>query len=188
MRPIHSLMIAGAVFALAAGPAFAADPCAGGLGTAQIVNCLKPGNLQGANRGIRAPGATPAAGTASGAAAAAPEAAATVNLLVPFGFDSAELTDRGRHALDELGSALKDPALRSAHFEIAGHTDATGTAAYNMALSQRRADAARSYLVSHAGIDPARLTAVGFGATRLYDKAAPDAAINRRVQVSRIGS
>lgn len=186
MRQFHKLMLAGAAVALAsASPALAADPCAGGLAAGQIVNCLKPGNLQGANRGIRAPGGTQ--GAAAPAAAAA-QPAPSVNLLVPFGFDSASLTPKGRSALDALGAALKDPDLRGARFEIAGHTDATGTAAYNMELSKRRAEAARDYLISHAGIDPSRLTAVGFGATHLYDKAAPDAAINRRVQVSRLGS
>jgi outer membrane protein OmpA-like peptidoglycan-associated protein len=164
---------------------WAADPCAGGLGAAQIVNCLKPNSLDGANRGIRAPG-----GTAVQPGAQQPPAAPTpsVNLLVPFGFDSATLSPAGRAALDALGTALKDPDLANVHFQIGGHTDATGTAAYNMELSRRRAEAARAYLVSHAGIDGSRLTAVGFGSTELYNTAAPDSAINRRVQVTRLGS
>ncbi|WP_243373646.1 OmpA family protein [Geotalea sp. SG265] len=49
---------------------------------------------------------------------------------------------------------------------IEGHTDNVGSAAANMKLSQRRADAVRSYLVKKFGIAPDRLTAKGFGMTR----------------------
>jgi outer membrane protein OmpA-like peptidoglycan-associated protein len=60
-------------------------------------------------------------------------------------------------------------AMMAAHPElrltIEGHTDNAGDAAANQALSERRAQAVRAYLVSH-GVDAARLTAVGAGATR----------------------
>ena len=46
--------------------------------------------------------------------------------------------------------------------DIVGHTDSTGTEAYNQALSVRRAQAVRAYLIA-AGIDAARLTASGKG-------------------------
>jgi OOP family OmpA-OmpF porin len=49
--------------------------------------------------------------------------------------------------------------------EIGGHTDNTGNAAANMALSQRRADAVRNALVQD-GVSPTMLTAKGFGDTR----------------------
>ena len=48
---------------------------------------------------------------------------------------------------------------------INGHTDDVGDAADNQTLSQGRAEAVRAYLVQ-AGIDPDRLTALGFGETR----------------------
>jgi outer membrane protein OmpA-like peptidoglycan-associated protein len=105
---------------------------------------------------------------------------------VPFGFDSAELTPQGVAALAALGTALKDPALSGARFRIAGHTDAKGSDSYNQALSERRAEAARRYLVETAGVEAGRLSAVGFGRRQLYDKADPYAASNRRVQVIRV--
>ena len=54
---------------------------------------------------------------------------------------------------------------RSARVEISGHTDNVGNAKANKALSQRRAQACRDYLVSK-GIEPGRITAVGFGDER----------------------
>ncbi len=49
--------------------------------------------------------------------------------------------------------------------EISGHTDNTGAAEYNVALSKRRSEAVKKQLVL-AGIDPARITAVGYGAEK----------------------
>jgi OmpA-OmpF porin, OOP family len=49
--------------------------------------------------------------------------------------------------------------------EIGGNTDNTGDASSDLQLSQQRADAVRSYLVSQ-GVDPAVLTAKGYGDTK----------------------
>ncbi|MBZ0072565.1 MAG: OmpA family protein [Thiohalobacteraceae bacterium] len=61
-----------------------------------------------------------------------------------FGFDKAELTDSGKAKLDEMAAELagkKDPRI-----QITGYTDRIGSEAYNMGLSQRRADAVKTYL------------------------------------------
>ncbi|MCL7972352.1 MAG: OmpA family protein, partial [marine benthic group bacterium] len=63
--------------------------------------------------------------------------------------------------LDEVGQALS--TRPEASVEIQGHTDAVGAAAYNMQLSQRRADAVRDHLLANFELDPAQLTAVGLG-------------------------
>jgi OmpA-OmpF porin, OOP family len=46
--------------------------------------------------------------------------------------------------------------------EIAGHTDNVGTPQYNQTLSERRAQAVREYLIREGGVDPARMSAVGY--------------------------
>jgi outer membrane protein OmpA-like peptidoglycan-associated protein len=68
---------------------------------------------------------------------------------------------------------------------IEGHTDAVGSAGYNMDLSERRALAVGRYLVT-LGVDPSRLVPVGKGMNDPLVKDPCDAK-NRRVQFVRIG-
>jgi len=71
--------------------------------------------------------------------------------------------------------------------EVAGHTDNRGAAQYNRILSQRRAETVRSYLVSK-GVDPARLTARGYGPDApIADNGTQSGrAANRRVELRRV--
>lgn len=103
------------------------------------------------------------------------------SLEVNFEFDRSELLPSATPTLDAVSEVLKrNPALR---IEIAGHTDAVGTMAYNEALSERRAASVREYLL-RTGVDRARLTAVGYGEARpLLSNATPTGrALNRRVE------
>ncbi|MGE3191102.1 MAG: OmpA family protein, partial [Vicinamibacterales bacterium] len=70
--------------------------------------------------------------------------------------------------------------------EVQGHTDSTGTAEGNLALSRARADAVRAHLVAQ-GVDAARLTTAGFGDTQpVADNATEEGrAKNRRVVLVR---
>ena len=100
---------------------------------------------------------------------------------VDFVFNSAQLTGPAQHTLDEVASALiAQPELDA---EVQGHTDSVGSAAYNLKLSQRRADAVKTYLVSK-GVNSANLTAHGFGKTHpiASNDTAEGRAQNRRVQ------
>ncbi len=100
-----------------------------------------------------------------------------------FEFDSSEIMPDARLALDTLGAAFADPRLAGQKFVIAGHTDGKGRSEYNLALSQRRSEAVRKYVIDKFKIDPSNLIARGFGRQQLKNKANPLADENRRVQI-----
>ncbi|MGU3286056.1 OmpA family protein [Methylobacterium mesophilicum] len=84
------------------------------------------------------------------------------DLRVNFDYNSANLTPSARSNLDEFARALSDPALASAQFVVEGHTDGTGSDAFNLDLSMRRARSVVDFLTAH-GIPTARLEAKGYG-------------------------
>jgi outer membrane protein OmpA-like peptidoglycan-associated protein len=101
---------------------------------------------------------------------------------VNFAFNSAELTADARKELDAVAEALNSPNLGKLDIVIAGHTDAVGNDDYNQVLSQRRAEAARNYLITQHRIDGKRLAAKGYGKSQLLLSADPTNELNRRVQ------
>lgn len=110
-----------------------------------------------------------------------------VDLDVYFDFDSAVITEKAKATLDPLGRALENPVLKGATIVLAGFTDATGKPDYNKGLSQRRASAVKSYLVSSHSAQAQLLVDVGFGELHPKDPRDPQSAVNRRVQVINIG-
>ncbi len=90
-----------------------------------------------------------------------------------FDYDSAELTADARAALDADADALK--RYPSWVVTIEGHCDDRGTAEYNLALGERRAVAAQSYLVS-LGVSSARLRTVSYGKEFPFDPGSNEAA------------
>lgn len=84
--------------------------------------------------------------------------------------------------LDKLAAFLNQYKDRTVAIE--GHTDSVGTAEYNQSLSQRRAEAVRSYLVGQ-GVDPRRLVASGMGEGHpvVGNDTAAGRQQNRRVEV-----
>jgi len=107
----------------------------------------------------------------------------SVNLYVNFAYNSADLTSDARITLDGLGAALGDQRLAGFSFLVAGHTDAKGGAEFNQKLSERRAETVRNYMITQFGIGAERLSATGYGKSRLLDPARPEDGINRRVQI-----
>ena len=103
------------------------------------------------------------------------------DLLVNFEFNSELLTQAARENLDQFAKALADPRLKAQRFAIDGHTDATGAELYNLGLSERRAAAGVAYLAAR-GSEASRLTARGFGKSRLLLPEDPFNAQNRRVE------
>lgn len=89
-------------------------------------------------------------------------AAEAFDLIVTFDLNSSDLTAAARRNLDEFATALKNPRLNDVKFEVAGHTDASGSDSHNKNLSQRRADAVVDYLAQR-GADASRLIAKGYG-------------------------
>lgn len=110
-----------------------------------------------------------------------------IDLTVNFEFDSARLTVDAMLVLRALGAALADPALKGGRFQIAGHTDAKGTDAYNFDLSRRRAAAVVEHLQNFHGVEPGRLVAVGYGESQLLYPQSPENELNRRVTIVNVG-
>ena len=99
---------------------------------------------------------------------------------VTFEFDSATLTAASKPVLDVTADGLKKhPRVR---VELQGHTDSKGADAYNLKLSQRRADSVRDYL-GQQGVPENQLTAKGYGEAQPVadNKTEEGRAKNRRV-------
>lgn len=111
----------------------------------------------------------------------------SLDLDIPFEYDSAAISPQAMPILVQLGQALSDPGLASSSFVVGGHTDARGAGDYNLKLSQRRAEAVREFLSKKFSIAAGRLVAIGFGEVQLKNAAAPDAPENRRVQLVNVG-
>lgn len=79
-----------------------------------------------------------------------------------FAFDKADLSPAGRRTLDDLAAELKGQGDKLRSVRIAGYTDRLGGEAYNQALSQRRAESVKAYLVAQ-GVPASRISAEGFG-------------------------
>lgn len=99
---------------------------------------------------------------------------------VSFDFNSDILRDDQKPKLTTLCQAMTNVAVDQ--FRIVGHTDASGSAEYNMDLSIRRAEAVKDYLVSSCGLDASRLLAIGKGEEVLVNETDPRAVENRRVE------
>jgi cytochrome c oxidase subunit II len=109
--------------------------------------------------------AAPAAAKEFSAAAVTEAKAGEVLQLnhVTFATGSAKLTPQSSAELDIVVDAMtKDPEMT---VEVSGHTDNVGDAAKNQALSEARAKSVAAY-VAAKGIDPKRMTGVGFGDTK----------------------
>jgi len=101
---------------------------------------------------------------------------------VYFDTNSADLKPVSTSTLDQGVATLK--RRNDIHVEVAAHTDSRGSAAYNKALSNRRAASVKAYLISH-GIAANRLTSKGYGESQpiASNKTAEGQAKNRRVEL-----
>ena len=103
---------------------------------------------------------------------------------VYFETNSANLLPESEATLTEAGETLeKFPTLR---IEVQGHTDTRGSNAYNMRLSQARAESVRMYLLDHFHLSATHYVAKGYGETEPETRERNDEELlrNRRVLIS----
>ncbi|HET8769765.1 MAG TPA: OmpA family protein [Gemmatimonadaceae bacterium] len=100
-----------------------------------------------------------------------------------YDFDSDNMKPEARANLRELAASLKE--YDGSELLIVGHTDATGSDSYNQSLSERRAAAARSYLIAQ-GVESSRVKTRGLGESEPVATNDTDAGrqANRRVEVA----
>lgn len=99
-----------------------------------------------------------------------------------FDTDSAILKPEGREKLDMVVQFAEK--YRDAHLDVTGHTDSTGSEAWNRELSAARADSVKNYLAEH-GVDPDRIATRGVASTQPRDtnETTEGKARNRRVEI-----
>jgi len=101
---------------------------------------------------------------------------------VTFGVDSANIDAGFRNTLDQVASTLTQ--YEKTYVDVMGHTDSTGSDAYNQTLSERRASAVADYL-SIRGVQSARLATRGYGESqpKASNLDAAGRSANRRVEI-----
>jgi OOP family OmpA-OmpF porin len=101
-----------------------------------------------------------------------------------FKLGSAEIPDGLKKQLEVFAEVLKTRKGSGKTVRIEGHADASGAAAANLQLSQKRAEAVKEYLVE-LGAEGSMLTPVGVGANVPKNAKDPFAPENRRVEIGR---
>ncbi|OYQ39928.1 hypothetical protein CHU94_11335 [Rhodoferax sp. TH121] len=159
-------------------PATAAAGCDGALTAA-------PAAPAAAAPAAAAPAAAPAPAAAAPAAAAASKVTYAADAF--FDFDKSVLKPEGKAKLDDLVSKVKGINLEV--IIAVGHTDSTGSDAYNQKLSVARSEAVKAYLVSK-GIEKNRVYTEGKGEKQPVadNKTKEGKAKNRRVEIEVVGT
>lgn len=105
-----------------------------------------------------------------------------ITLSVPFANNSAEVVQSSFKDIGEVAAFMK--RFPNTDVVIEGHTSSVGAAAYNQALSEKRANAVAKVLVDEFGIAAERVKAIGYGESRLKDTANTAEAhqVNRRIE------
>ena len=107
----------------------------------------------------------------------------TLSSLVLFDINKYDLRASAKEGLGQVMELLR--AYPTNALRISGHTDSSGGAAYNQALSERRAQAVANYLVEKGKISSSRVKAVGYGKRRPVASNATEEGRqqNRRVEI-----
>ncbi len=169
----------------------------GGLGASRTLEFIQPDNAP-AGAGVSVVTEQPGSITPASTNSTALPESAVIDLTIFFEFDSALLKAESKTQVDALCSAIdaSETAMAATNaengvsgtsghgsYQIIGHTDASGSVAYNLSLSQARADEVVRYMVRECGIDGSILEAVGMGEAKLKDPENPRSEVNRRVEI-----
>lgn len=103
-----------------------------------------------------------------------------------FEFNKSDLLTQSQQTLDKVILVMQ--ANKNFNIELSAHSDSKGGDAYNLKLSEQRANSAKNYIISK-GIDASRIKAVGYGETKLLNNCGNTAicsddehALNRRLE------
>ncbi|MES2336723.1 MAG: OmpA family protein [Pseudomonadota bacterium] len=101
---------------------------------------------------------------------------------ITFAYNDATVQPQFRPTLDQVAQVLSQ--YNQTYVDVYGHTDSSGSDAYNQTLSERRATSVADYLASH-GVQSARLGTKGYGESQpIASNQTPDGqAANRRVEI-----
>ncbi len=156
--------------------------------TVDATGCPKDEDADGVCDGIDQCAKTPAGRTVDVKGCAPLFVAEKAKLVlegVTFETNSAKLAPQSLETLDAVAASMR--AWSEIKVEIEGHTDASGSEAHNLKLSQQRAESVRDYLASK-GVEAARLVAKGYGESQpIADNDSPEGmAKNRRVELKKV--
>jgi outer membrane protein OmpA-like peptidoglycan-associated protein len=118
-----------------------------------------------------------------------PAARPAVTLNVLFGSNSDVIPPASYTEIDKLGTLLSWPQYTDYRIQLEGHTDSQGSARKNQALSEKRVQNIKIYLVQHFRLAPERILTVGYGPSRpiASNDTSEGRSQNRRVEVVNIG-
>ncbi|NSY39640.1 OmpA family protein [Leisingera sp. ANG59] len=182
-----SILGAGLILA----PMAQAQSNGGELSVEEITEAFKKQKTRGL---VIVPSSTDASQDSTGEAATVAAAAeeytpvdqqAQINIQISFDFDSAALRSDQEPKLANMCASMK--ALDGTVFQIIGHTDSSGSAAYNERLSLLRAQEVRRHLISTCGVPEDMLKAIGMGETAPFNQDDTRADENRRVEFQALG-
>jgi len=83
---------------------------------------------------------------------------------INFAFDSWEVDNVAEQILNEAGQKMQN--VKNSLLEVAGHTDATGPAQYNITLGERRAESAKRFLNDHFEVSLYRMFTISYGKSK----------------------
>lgn len=111
---------------------------------------------------------------------------ATIIENILFEFNKSDLLPQSQQTLEKVVIAML--ANKNFNVELSAHSDSKGSDAYNLKLSEQRANSAKNYIVSK-GIEASRITAIGYGESKLLNNCGngttcseDEHAVNRRLE------